>query len=171
RMDQRTRERLPVLPTLVASVEAERHRAAELLAAAEAAAEGGLFSAAGETLRRPVMKTTTTGRIWAEEPESGRRRDLTFSEHRAFWTWAMVEVLRHTGIRIEELTELSHHSLVQYRLPSTGEVVPLLQIAPSKSDAERLLVISPELADVLATIVARVRADTGAVPPVISYDP
>jgi hypothetical protein len=38
-------------------------------------------------------------------------------------------VLRHTGIRIEELTELSHHSLVQYQLPSTGELIPLLQIA------------------------------------------
>ena len=54
------------------------------------------------------------------------------------------------GIRIEELMELSHHSLVQYRLPSTGELVPLLHIAPSKADVERLLVISPELADVLA---------------------
>ena len=35
RMDQRTRERLPVLPALVAWVEAERTRTAELLAAAE----------------------------------------------------------------------------------------------------------------------------------------
>jgi hypothetical protein len=35
---------------------------------------------------------------------------------------------------------------VQYRLPTTGELVPLLQIMPSKTDAERLLVISPELA-------------------------
>ncbi len=44
-------------------------------------------------------------------------------------------------MRIEELTELTHHSLIQYRLPSSGEVVPLLQIAPSKTDAERLLPI------------------------------
>ncbi|MFF8479297.1 hypothetical protein [Streptomyces sp. NPDC015414] len=44
-----------------------------------------------------------------------------------------------TGIRVEELSEISHHSLVQYRLPSTGELVPLLQIAPSKTDEERLL--------------------------------
>ncbi len=32
--------------------------------------------------------------------------------------------LRAIGIRIEEPLELSHHSLVQYRLPSTGELVP-----------------------------------------------
>jgi hypothetical protein len=37
-------------------------------------------------------------------------------------------VLRLTGIRVEELTELSHHSLIQYKLPATGELVPLLQI-------------------------------------------
>ena len=54
-------------------------------------------------------------------------------------------------------SRLTHHSLVQYRLPGTGELVPLLQIAPSKTDAERLLVISPELADVLATIIRRIR--------------
>jgi Phage integrase family len=81
-----------------------------------------------------------------------------------------VEVLRHTGIRVEELSELSHHSLVQYRLPATGELVPLLQIAPSKTDAERLLVISPELADVLSAIVSRVRHGEAALPLVVSYD-
>ena len=46
---------------------------------------------------------------------------------------------------------------MQYRLPTTGELVPLLQIAPSKTDAERLLVVSPELADVLSAIITRVR--------------
>jgi hypothetical protein len=35
------------------------------------------------------------------------------------------------------------------------ELIPFLQIAPSKTDPERLLVISPELADVLATIIIR----------------
>lgn len=170
RMDQRTRERLPVLPTLVAFVEAERHRLGALLATAQGAAEGELFSAGGQTLRRPTMRTKTTGRIWAEETGGARRHDLTFEEHRAFWTWATVEVLRHTGIRIEELSELSHHSLIQYRLPTSGELVPLLQIAPSKTDTERLLVVSPELADVLAAIVGRVRDAEGRVPLVVSYD-
>ena len=102
--------------------------------------------------RKMMKTTTTTGRIWAEDPAAGKRRDLTFEEHRGFWTWAMVEVLRLTGIRIEELTELSHHSLIQYKLPATGELIPLLQITPSKTDEERLLVISPDLADVLSAI-------------------
>jgi transposase len=169
-MDQRTRERLPVLPTLTAWVDAERTRTDQRLTAAQHAAPGALFTAGGDTLRRTAMKTATTGRLWAEDPNTGRRRDLSFEEHRGFWTWAMVEVLRHTGIRIEELTELSHHSLIQYRIPATGELIPLLQITPSKTDTERLLVISPELADVLATIIARIRAEGPTVPLVVGYD-
>jgi hypothetical protein len=170
RMDQRTRERLPVLPALVAWAEAERAATAQRLAAAASTDPGALFTAAGQALRRAIMKTQTSSRLWAEDPACGKRRDLTFDEHRGFWTWAMIEVLRHTGIRIEELTELSHHSLIQYRLPATGELIPLLQIAPSKTDAERLLVISPELADALSAIVSRIRSDDGAVPLVVGYD-
>ena len=81
-----------------------------------------------------------------------------------------MEVLPHTGIRFEELRELSHHSITRYRLPSTGELVPLLQIAPSKAGAERLLLVSPELADVLSAVVSRIRGRTGAIPLVPSYD-
>ena len=75
-----------------------------------------------------------------------------------------------TRARVEELTELSHHSLVQYSVPSTGELIPLLHVAPSKTDQERLLVVSPELADVLSAIISRIRAPSGAVPLVISLD-
>jgi len=170
RMDQRTRERMPVLPLLIASTAAACARAKEALQAAGQTAPGEVFTGGGQTLRRSVTATGGGARTWAEDPGTGRRRDLTLEEHRAFWTWAIVEILRHTGIRLEELTELSHHSLVQYRLPAAGELIPLLQIAPSKTDAERLLVISPELADVLSTIICRIRNDDGAVPLVVAYD-
>ncbi|MBF6302981.1 site-specific integrase [Nocardia amamiensis] len=169
RMDQRTRERLPVLPTLVRTVDNERRLTAERLDAARAAAPGEEFVVAGQRLRRSVTKNIPA-KVWADDPQTGKRRDLTQEEHRAFWAWAIVEVLRHTGIRVEELSELSHHSLVQYRLPGSGELVPLLHIAPSKSDAERLLVIAPELADVLSAVICRIRDDNGAVPLVVSYD-
>ncbi|MFC7585410.1 hypothetical protein ACFQYP_17995 [Nonomuraea antimicrobica] len=75
-----------------------------------------------------------------------------------------------TGIRIEELTEFSHHSLVQYRMPASGELVPLLSVAPSKTDEERLLVIAPELADVLSAVICRIRTPDGSVPLAIAYD-
>jgi integrase-like protein len=169
RMDHRTRERLPVLPTLTHTVDTERRLAAERLAAAQATEPGCEFTAAGQRWRRSVTKNPAA-RVWADDPQTRKRRDLTLEEHRAFWAWAIVEVLRHTGIRVEELTELSHHSLVQYRLPNTGELVPLLHIAPSKTDTERLLVLDPELADVLSAIICRIRDSSGAVPLVVSYD-
>ncbi|HEY6424067.1 MAG TPA: site-specific integrase [Pseudonocardiaceae bacterium] len=170
RMDQRTRERLPVMPVLVDTVTSALQTAAQRLQAAQASAPGALFTAAGQTLRRSITSHATVGKTWAEDPNTSKRRDLSHEEHQAFWTWAAVEVLRHTGVRIEELTELSHHSLIHYTLPATGELVPLLQIAPSKTDVERLLVISPELADVLSAIISRVRDQNGAVPLVVAYD-
>jgi integrase len=170
RMDQRTRERLPVLPALAAAAEAQRDGAAARLAAARAASPGQEFTAGGQTLIRPSLASEAGSRTWADDPATGRRRDLQAEDRRAFWAWASVEVLRLTGVRIEELSELSHHSLIQYRLPATGELVPLLQIAPSKTDTERLLVISPELADVLSAIITRIRGADGSVPLVVAYD-
>ena len=170
RMDQRTREQMPVLPVLVAAVDHRRRETAQRLAAAQQTAPGQELTSAGQRLRRSVTTRHAGARIWADDPQTGQRRDLTLEEHRGFWTWATVEVLRATGLRIEELKELSHHSFVQYTLPSTGELIPLLHIAPSKTDTERLLVISPELADVLSAIVSRIRDASGAVPLVIDYD-
>jgi integrase len=168
RMDARTRERLPVLPVLARCAAQQHADAAALLQAARDARPAETVTAAGQVLVRAA--TSNAAGIWAEDPAAGKRRNLTAEEDRAFWAWAAIEVLRATGIRIEELTELSHHSLVQYRLPTTGELVPLLQIAPSKTDAERLLVISPELADVLSAIIRRIRGPGGAVPLVAAYD-
>ena len=37
-------------------------------------------------------------RVWAEDPGTGKRRNLTLEDHQAFWAWATVEVLRMTGL-------------------------------------------------------------------------
>lgn len=170
RMDQRTRERLPLLAMLVTRVDDERLATAACLQAAEVTEPGSSFTVGDRTMYRAKGYGGRMARVWVNDRESPKHRDATGEEDRAFWTWAAVETLRHTGIRIEELTELSHHSLIQYTVPDTGETVPLLQIAPSKTDTERLLVISPELADVLATTIGRIRRRDGAVTCVASYD-
>jgi Phage integrase family len=172
RMDQRTRERLPVLPVLVRTANERRQAAAARLHAAADTAPGSLIPDTDAALRRAVMATSkTNGRsVWAEEVATGRRRNLTYEEDEAFWAFAAIETLHLTGIRGEELLELTHHSITEYRLPSTGELVPLLQIAPSKTDTERLLLVSPELADVLSGTVSRLRAPSGAIPLVAAYD-
>jgi len=102
---------------------------------------------------------------------TGGETDVTKSESEAFSAWAVIEVLRHTGVRIEELMEITHLGLISYRLPDTGEVVPMLQIMPSKADEERLLLVGPELASVLASIITRLRSQNGgSVPLTARYD-
>ena len=172
RMDARTRERLPILPVLIRAAGQRRSDAGALLHAARVTPAGQSFTAAGQTLTRSVTPHAESRKVWADDPATGQRRDLTLEEDHAFWAWAIVEVLRASGIRIEELLEITHYSLVQYRLPTTGEMVPLLQIAPSKTDTERLLVISPDMADVLSAIISRLRGQgrTETVPLVPAYD-
>ncbi|MFE5513835.1 tyrosine-type recombinase/integrase [Streptomyces sp. NPDC056529] len=167
-MDQRTRTLLPALPTLVTAAEHQLKAAAARLARGRQAPAGTSFTTPeGQLL---VRRRGASARILADDPATGRRRDLTVEEERAFWAWAIVEVLRHTGMRIEEALELTHHSFVAYRLPTTGEIVPMLQVAPSKLDQERLLLVSPELGEVLTAIIQRVRRGQPAMPAVSAYD-
>ena len=91
------------------------------------------------------------------------------NEDTAFWEFAVVEVLRHAGIRIEELLELTHLSIRQYQRPN-GEVIALLVIAPSKTDRERVIPMSAELFAVIAAIIRRHAARGGAIPLIQRYD-
>ena len=175
---QRIRERLPHLPALAAAAESRRVSQQALLAAAAAAPAGETFEHDATRYRRTRLKshakprtTRPPGAVMAEDIATGQVTDLTQSEDEAFWAWAIIETLRHTGVRLEELLEISQLAVSSYQLPDTGELVPLLQILPSKSDQERLLLISPELASVLATIISRLRAANGGTIPLVSqYD-
>jgi hypothetical protein len=171
RMDQRTRERLPALPALVQAAHQQLQQARLRLDAFSSAMPGESFTVLDQTFTRQKSSgahgPSTTAYAF---DTAGRRHNLGSAERRAFRAWATVEFLRHAGCRIEEMLETSHHSITQYTLPETGELIPLLHIAPSKTDEERLLVIDVELADVLAAIVARVRDSTGQVPLVASWD-
>jgi len=168
RMDQRTRAQLPLLPALLRAVEQQRKDAGERINAARGLAAGSRFTVAGQEFQR--CPQGPSGRVYVTEVATGRRRNLTHEDEAAFWSWATVEVLRATGIRIEEMLELAHHSFIAYTLPTTGEIVPMLQVAPSKTDSERLLLVSPELAEVLTAIIFRVRAGNAALPLVPAYD-
>jgi integrase len=170
RMDQRTRERLPVLPVLARTAAERKNATARRLQAVMTTPPGEIIEGTGGTLRRAVTPTANGRHVWAEDTAAGKRRNLTYEEEEAFWAFATIEVLRLTGIRCEELLELTHHGITEYRLPATGELVPLLQIAPSKTDTERLLLVSPELADVLSAIISRLRGPGGDVPLTVSYD-
>ncbi len=81
-----------------------------------------------------------------------------------------MQTLRHSGVRIEELLELSQLSIRQYRRPN-GEVIALLVVAPSKTDRERVIPVSAELFTVIAAIIRRHTRGSGKVPVVPRYDP
>ena len=168
RMDQRTRAQLPLLPALLRAVQQQRKDAEERINTARDTQAGDLFSVAGQQFQR--CRQGPSGRVYVTETSTGKRRNLTHEDEAAFWSWATVEILRATGIRIEEMLELAHHSFIAYALPTTGEIVPMLQVAPSKTDAERLLLVSPELTEVLTAIIFRVRAGNAALPLVPAYD-
>jgi integrase len=169
-MHQRTRERVAHLPELIEAAERHKDDQAKLRARAEATTIGDTFRHSGNHYRKQTSRQGL--RLLVEDMETGDLIDVGKAEADAFWAWAIIETLRHTGIRIEELLEVTHLALVSYRLPDTGETVPMLQIVPSKSNEERLLLVSPELASVLATIISRLRAENnGSVPLTARYDP
>lgn len=177
-MHQRVRDRLPHLPTLVDTAHSYRDDQAQLLTVAEATPIGQTFDHQGRSFRRWVSKSYTRPETKAapsglliEDTATGQRIDIARAEDEAFWAWAIIETLRLTGVRIEELLDLTHLALASYRLPDTSEIIPLLQIVPSKSNEERLLLVSPELASVLATIVTRLRQrNDSTIPAAKRYD-
>ncbi|MGA4543439.1 tyrosine-type recombinase/integrase [Uniformispora flossi] len=171
RMQQRTRTLIPVLPQLIAAAEDELDAAGRMLSAARDAAAGEEFTIDGQRYRRTGRGSSTwrpSALFVTPADQPGPRFDAERLEDNAFWTFAAIEVLRRTGTRIEELLELTHVSLRQYQAP-TGEMVPLLQVSPSKTDAERVIPAAPDLVAVLARIIRRIKRD-GTVPLLSRYD-
>ena len=174
-MHQRIRERLPHLDAIVEAVEDQRRSTSELLDRASVSPVGQTFEYAAVKYQRIAQYTKERAarhmgspKVMVQRLDTGERRDATRAEDDAFWCWAVVETLRHTGIRLEELLELTQLAVVQYELADTHEIVPLLQIAPSKNDEERVLLVGPELANVLAAIITRLRQRHGGKVPAVS---
>lgn len=170
RMDQRTRTLAPWLTKLSATADQERRERAALLDAASRTAVGDTLTLAGRSYRRvPRGYYSDDAYPSVEDLGTGAVVRLHRAEEKAFWSWAIIEVLRMTGMRIEELLELTHTAIRRY-VPPGGEVTPLLQVAPSKTDRERVIPISPELSSVLAMIIRRVKGPDGTLPLISRYD-
>ncbi|SEM65569.1 site-specific integrase [Streptacidiphilus jiangxiensis] len=171
RMHARTRTLAPALPHLTAVARARRDHARTLLATARTTEPGTAFAVDGRSYLRVACKTKQARQVLVQATPAGDARpfDAVAEERESFWAWAAIEVLRLSGLRIEEMMELTHLSIRRYTQPG-GEIVPLLQIAPSKIDAERVFPITPELAHVLAQVVTRVRGANGVIPSCSRYD-
>jgi len=175
RMADRTRQRQPLLPVLAEHVDQHHRDLHDLADAARAAAPGEEFTHQGRAFRRTSSRHDQD-RAKAEgampvrviDQATGRTFNVVLEEDRAFWEWAIVETLRHSGIRIEELCELTHLSIRQYQRPN-GEIAALLVIAPSKTDRERVIPMSAELFAVIAAIIRR-HLQQPAIPLLRRYD-
>jgi hypothetical protein len=172
RTDDRTRQRQPLLPILLAHVETRLEDAQDFLSLASSTSPGEHFTHQGRSYRRAIEERVDFAGdlvIHVRDAESNDPIDVTALEESLFWEWATVEVLRHTGIRIEELVELSQLSVRQYQRPN-GEVIALLIIAPSKTDRERVIPMSADLFHVIAAIIRRLTRNGRKIPLLSRYD-
>jgi hypothetical protein len=178
RMADRTRVRQPLLDLLVEYVRHRRDHLAQLQQATfEVATRSPRPTAAVEVPIGGVdyLVLLPATRI---DPSRWSVRAVATGEtvvparvaERAFWVWAVVEILRLTGIRQEELLELSQTSIRRYQRPN-GETVALLVIAPSKTDRERVIPMSGELLHVLAEVIRFHTHDGRPIPLVRRWDP
>lgn len=176
RIHQRIRDLGPLLPRLLLSTATELKSAQALLAAGTGASPGDDFEHQGVIYQRQLLSQRRSksprgvGRVWISGGRFERRVDLTQLEENCFWSWALVNTLNETGVRIEELVEITTLALSIYRLPGSDEALPLLQVVPSKTDRERVLLVSPELAHVFALVKKRISRADGGVPLTIRYD-
>jgi integrase len=176
RSAERTRARQPLLPVLVDHVTDRLAHVRRLLAEAADIEPGGHVGVDGRTYTRvwtgqddQYLTSNGKPRIRARDEATGRVINLVLAEDAAFWDWAIVETLRLSGIRIEELLELTQLSIRRYTRPN-GETIALLVVAPSKSDRERVIPMSAELFAVIAAIIRRHNDAAGGVPMLTRYD-
>jgi len=69
------------------------------------------------------------------------------------------------------LLETTQPSLRHYVAPTTNTIIPLLHIVPSKTDAARLIPMSPDLVKVLLAVQRRARGEGSTIPLSVRYDP
>ncbi|MGW7296682.1 tyrosine-type recombinase/integrase [Streptomyces sp. NPDC054829] len=176
RSADRTRLRQPLLPLLVRHVEERYDRTRTLLEQASAAVTDTAFTHGGRTYRRVLTEEDRTlARAGHHTPvrvrdDTGQLVQIEAEEETAFWDWAAVETLRHSGVRIEEMCEISHLSIRHYQR-NNGEMVALLVISPSKTDRERVIPMSAELFHVIASVIRRHTRDGNPVPILPRFDP
>lgn len=176
RSADRTRQRQHLLPALVDHVQTRYDVARHLLQRAERAQAGEVFEHNGTAYERvlsesdhKLLRRGDSVPTRVKNLDSGQVVYIATEEEAAFWDWACIETLRHSGVRLEELCELSHPSVRQYRRDN-GEVIALLVVAPSKTDRERVIPMSAELFHVVASIIRRQTRTGRTIPLTSRYD-
>ncbi len=85
---------------------------------------------------------------------------LRRAEVKAFWDWAILELLVQSGLRIEEASELTTLDVLKRQMPD-GSIYYMLHIKPSKFDRARVIPIGDSLGRVIAEIIGHVKRFSG----------
>ncbi|MDJ0363098.1 hypothetical protein, partial [Rhodococcus sp. H29-C3] len=118
RVQEKTHDQIrvlqPLLPVLVDYVDQRNQHWRRVLELASAANHDEQFDHDGHSYTRVITRGDTQlieagdpPGVHVRSPRFGRTVDVALYEDAAFWVWAIIETLRYSGIRIEELTELS----------------------------------------------------------------
>ena len=166
----------PLLPHLVDHVTNRYTHTKRLLDRARSATADEVFAIDGTVYRRLFTAADRRrellhgqANIRVEHTATGKAVNVSVTEDTAFWAWAIVETLRLSGLRCEELLELSQLSIRQYQRPN-GEVIALLVVAPSKTDRERVIPMTAELFHVVASIIKRLSKESRTIPLATRFD-
>ncbi|MEV0415868.1 hypothetical protein AB0I68_35175 [Streptomyces sp. NPDC050448] len=178
-MHQRVRERLPRLPELVDTTEGHHAEQQHLLTAAEATPVGETFEQEGRQYRRIDRKDDETRKrfhyrptiVLVQDLATGEQLDLTRSEDEAFGAWRPSRRSGTPGSASKNSWNLPPWLWCLTSSPTPARSFLFCRSCPPRATRNGLLV-SPELASVLATIISRLRGDNeGVVPLVARYDP
>lgn len=175
RMDSKTREQTLTVNALRTAARQNWLHSSGLLAAAREVGPGDTFAHHGIDYTRVVAEGKHRRSDQQVMPLSVRDADgqlirVSLDEDKDFWAYVLIEVLYQTGIRIEEALEICVQSIENWQ-SATGFAMPVLRIAPSKMDKERLVPLSPEALAVLAQASARLKKQhNGQVPLVPAVD-
>jgi hypothetical protein len=104
----------PLLPTFVAAAEEQKRWAAVIFRFAAAIPEGqefGFERAHDRRVTRRSCYSDGAARPSVIDLATDQVLRLHHIEEVAFWSWATIEVFRHSGVRLEELLELTHLSI------------------------------------------------------------
>lgn len=162
---------------------ARRVHDAALASGSSAARSGAQQRSASRRVAQPAWRRHRLGRSTRARPPQGALYRAVAAASAEAFVWLRLyladaetvgpnEPIWRTIRRRDRVAGLEQTQLVlvRDRLPDTGEVIPLLQVVPSKTNQEWLLVVTPELASVLATVVSRLRTTGGnAIPLVARY--
>jgi len=103
-------------------------------------------------------------RRWHEAEQAAAASDdrkARADEVRAFWDWALLELLVCSGLRVEEACELTTLDVLKRRQPD-GQTYYLLHVKPSKFGQARMIPIGDVLGRVIAEITRHVKRFYGS---------